>query len=70
MSQKTVFIRPAHPKADIADPAHDFHPLPYVETGVEVVYDAYWAAHLLRGDVVEVTAPAAEPEAESATDHE
>ena len=54
MTAKTVFIRPATPRADIPDPAHGFARLPYVETGVEVVVDAYWAGHLSRGDVVEV----------------
>lgn len=54
MTQKTVFLRPAHRDAWIPDPSHPGQKLPYAENGVEVVYDAYWAGHIAHKDVVEV----------------
>jgi hypothetical protein len=61
MTQDVKYLRPAHEKADIPDPSHGNKPLPYEEQGVPRVYDAYWAGHIMRGDVVVLPAPDAEP---------
>ncbi|MCW2276376.1 hypothetical protein GJ654_18790 [Rhodoblastus acidophilus] len=68
---ETINIRPTDPKADISDPSHGGARLPWVEEGVPRIYDAYWAGHIMRGDIeiVEPSAASAEPSAEPSADN-